>query len=138
MKKIIFYFLLLLALFSACSKKKQIIPKPNNLIPYDTMTVIMSETFLIEGMLYYLPPDSDRTASALSVYSDLFARYNISKDQFISSVRYYLADKTTSEELLTKVAQIVEAKKDEFNRQNENMLELDNQNLNPNNEISFQ
>lgn len=116
MKKIVIFFLYLLVitLVTSCHKGKQT-EKPDDLISYDKMTQIISETYIIESILYFLPQDSDKINVSRSMYYDLFVTKNhITKEQYISSINYYLADKNTSDKLLKDVQKIIAARRDEM------------------------
>ena len=125
MKKITFYTLIILFLLPACKKKISTL-KPENLINNVTLAEIISESYLIESMLYHLPYDSNRTTMTQSFYCELFQKYNVTKDQYVNSVKYYFTDKNMANELLTKAAQILDEKKEEFNRLNDSILRSNN------------
>lgn len=91
-------------LLNGCQKKK-VMPPPPDLIPYDSMVVILEKTFIIESIIYYTPPDSDRLSATRTLYADLFNQYGITKEQYISSINYYLADKSRAEQLLRDVSE---------------------------------
>jgi hypothetical protein len=97
-------------LLSACNKK-QLMPKPNNLIPYDKMVDIMAESYVIESMVYYLSPDSDKVTITRSLYSNLFNEYNITNDQFRTSIKYYLAEKSSADKILQSVSENIAEKR---------------------------
>lgn len=102
--------LLITVLFCACNKK-QLTPKPDHLIPFDKMVNVMAESYVIESMVYYLPPDSDKTTITRSLYSDLFTKNKITKDQFNASIKYYLAEKTSAERILNAVSNKIDQKR---------------------------
>jgi hypothetical protein len=97
-------------LLSACNKK-QLMPKPDNLIPYDKMVNVMAESYVIESMVYYLPPDSDKVTITRSLYSNLFNKYKITNFQFTSSIKYYLAEKTSADKILQSVSDNIAEKR---------------------------
>lgn len=78
--------------------------KPDNLIPFDNMVKVISDSYVIESMIYYISPDSDKVSITRSLYSDLFNRYNITKEQYTSSIKYYLAEKSSADKLLKSVS----------------------------------
>lgn len=103
--KIGLIFLVIPFLFMNGCQKKKVMPPPPNLIPYDSMVVILEKTFIIESIIYYTPPDSDRLSATRTLYADLFNQYGITKEQYISSINYYLADKSRAEQLLRDVSE---------------------------------
>lgn len=102
--------LVITVLLSACNKK-QLMPKPSNLIPYDMMVNVMAESYVIESMVYYLSPDSDKVTITRSLYSNLFNKYNITNDQFRTSIKYYLAEKSSADKILKSVSDNISEKR---------------------------
>lgn len=109
-KHTLIVFFAIIVLFSACNKK-QLMPKPDDLIPYDKMVNVMAESYVIESMVYYLSPDSDKVTITRSLYSNLFNKYNISNDQFRTSIMYYLAEKSSAEKILKSVSENISEKR---------------------------
>ena len=103
---------------NGCQKKK-VMPPPPNLIPYDSMVVILEKTFIIESIIYYTPPDSDRLSATRTLYADLFNQYGITKEQYISSINYYLADKSRAEQLLRDVSEKINETKSKLIHEDE-------------------
>ncbi|HNY62967.1 MAG TPA: DUF4296 domain-containing protein [Bacteroidales bacterium] len=120
--KIGLVFLLIPFLFMNGCQKKKVVPPPPDLIPYDSMVVILEKTFIVESIVYYTPPDSDRLSVTRALYADLFNQYGITKEQYISSINYYLAEKSRAEQLLRDVTEKINETKsklipeDEANR----------------------
>lgn len=103
--------LLFLALVLCACNKKQLTPRPDNLIEFEKMVDIMAESYVIESMVYFLPPDSDKTTITRSLYSDFFLKNNITKDQYNASIKYYLAEKNSAELLLKNVSDKIDQKR---------------------------
>ena len=102
-------------LFSACNSKKQVMEKPDHLINRITLVNILAESYLIESSLHMLPPDSiGRNDLARLYYKDLFDRYNITNEQFESSVAYYISEEKSAEKLLNAAAALIVSKKSEL------------------------
>lgn len=99
-----FIAITLIALLVSGCNKKQLMHKPDNLIPFDNMVKVISDSYVIESMIYYISPDSDKVSITRSLYSDLFNRYNITKEQYTSSIKYYLAEKSSADKLLKSVS----------------------------------
>lgn len=106
----IWLLIIVIVLLNACNKK-QLTPKPGNLIPYENIVDIMAESYIIESMVYYLPPDSDKTAITRSLYSNLFVKNDITKDQYNASIKYYLAEKNSADQLLKAVSEKIDQKR---------------------------
>jgi hypothetical protein len=87
--------------------KKQIREKPVNLLSYEKVTEMVTDISLVESIVYLLPPDSDRLRVSREMYSTLFSGYGVDKDQFISSLSYYLADEDQSLKMLNTVEENV-------------------------------
>ena len=118
--KIGLVFLVISFMFLNGCQKKRVVPPPPNLIPYDSMVVILEETFIIESIVYYTPPDSDRLSVTRSLYADLFKQHGITKEQYVSSINYYLADKERAEDLLRSVTDRINVKKSKIVPEDEN------------------
>ena len=87
----IFLFVVLICFVSACNKK-QLQKKPENLISTDKITDIISDILLIESMINTIPADSNKMQMINTYYSDLFKRYNVTKEEFEESIDYYLSN----------------------------------------------
>ena len=104
-----------LACLSGCNSKKQVMEKPDHLINRITLVNILAESYLIESSLHMLPPDSiGRNDLARLYYKDLFDRYNITNEQFESSVAYYISEEKSAEKLLNAAAALIVSKKSEL------------------------
>lgn len=105
--------LLILTLFSGCRKTVQT-ERPADLIPYEKMVDVTTEAYIIESMIYFLPPDSDKVGLSRSMYYHMFDENNISKEQYVSSINYYLAEKKSAEKFLRAVQDEISVKRDDY------------------------
>lgn len=116
MKRTYLWILLIpIMLLAAGCHKKQVQKKPDNLISRNNMVKIIAECYIIESIVSYNPEDTikrlDRTRA---YYKDLFNRYNITREQFHSSVQYYMGDEDQASKILTEAADLVTQKKKEL------------------------
>lgn len=118
--KIGLVFLVISFMFLNGCQKKKVVPPPPNLIPYDSMVVILEKTFIIESIVYYTPPDSNRLSVTRSLYADLFDQYGLTKEQYVSSINYYLSDKERAKELLRDITDRINKKKSKLIPEDEN------------------
>lgn len=112
---ITFTLLTTIALLTGCDNKKQMMKKPDNLINRITLVNILADSYLIESTLQMTPPDSiSKEELARQYYKDLFERYQITSEQFESSVTYYISEEKSAEKLLNDAATLIVSKKTEM------------------------
>ena len=103
------------ALFSGCKSKKQVMEKPDKLINRVTLVNILAESYLIESTLQMTPKDSIKKEDlARLYYKDLFDRYQITNEQFESSIAYYISEEKSAEKLLNDASALIVSKKSEM------------------------
>lgn len=101
--------------FTACNSKKLVMEKPDHLINRITLVNILAESYLIESTLQLTTPDSiGKSDLARLYYKDLFDRYQITNEQFESSVAYYISEEKSAEKLLNDAAALIVSKKSEL------------------------
>lgn len=100
-------------LIVSCNKTIQT-EKPSDLIPYNQMIDITTQAYIIESMLYFLPPDSDKVTISRSMYYNMFEENKISKEQYVSSINYYLAEKKSAEKFLRAVQDKISIQRDKY------------------------
>ena len=105
---------------AGCNDKKKVMKKPAHLINRITLVNILAESYLIESTLQMTAPDSiGKDELARRYYKDLFDRYHITREQFESSVAYYVSEEKSAEKLLNDASALI------VNKKNEMMLETD-------------
>ncbi|MBR4918017.1 MAG: DUF4296 domain-containing protein [Bacteroidales bacterium] len=116
MKKTFLYILLIpLVLFSAGCHKKQVQKRPDNLINRSTMANILAEAYIIESLITLNPDDTlNNVESARGYYHDLFERYHVTREQFNTSMQYYMGDEDAAKKLVIDANAILMAKKKEL------------------------
>lgn len=115
MKRIIIVILCgILMLCCGCKSKKQVLDKPEGLIPRSTMVEIIAECYMIEGTIETAPEGQNRADLTRSYYKDLFKRYNITKEQFVNSVNYYVSEESSAKKLLSDASDLVMKKRKEL------------------------
>lgn len=95
--------------------KKQVLKKPDNLISRNTIVNIIAECYIIESVVGYNPSDTvNRYISTKAYYKDLFDRYNITREQFNASIKYYMGDEDQADKILSEASTLVAKKKKEM------------------------
>ena len=105
---------------AGCNDKKKVMKKPPHLINRITLVNILAESYLIESTLQMTVPDSiGKDELTRRYYKDLFDRYHITREQFESSVAYYVSEEKSAEKLLNDASALI------INKKNEMILEND-------------
>ena len=103
MKKSLLFLFMILAVFITACNKKQLQKKPEDLIPANKMTAIVSDILLIENTLNMLPADSNKLQMTNIYYHYLFTHYDVTKKQFQKSIDYYLSNEYDAEKMFKLV-----------------------------------
>ncbi len=114
MKKAIFSIIaLIILLTTSCDRKQQELPA--DLIPRDKMKDIIVDAWILENSIQFWYKDSDKLDSiAAGLYTDLFEKYDISKEQFINSSEFYLHNEANAEGFVKECIQRLDERRDEF------------------------
>lgn len=100
---------------TGCRDKKQMMEKPDNLINRISLVNILAESYMIESTLHLSAEDSiGKDELARRYYKDLFDRYQITNEQFESSIAYYVSEEKSAEKLLNDASAIITNKKNEL------------------------
>lgn len=118
MNKLSYICILLFAfitLLTGCKDKKRVMEKPDNLINRITLVNILADSYLIESTLQVTPTDTvHKDELSRRYYKDLFDRYHITRDQFESSIAYYISEEKSAEKLLNDASAMIVNKKREI------------------------
>ena len=116
MKKSFLYILLIpLVLLATGCNKKQVQKRPDNLINRSTLANILAEAYIIESLITLNPEDTiNNVVSSRGYYHDLFERYHITREQFNTSMQYYMGDEDAANKLVNEANAILMAKKKEM------------------------
>jgi hypothetical protein len=108
-------FIAFFILMVGCNDKKRVMEKPDNLINRITLVNILAESYLIESTLQVTPTDTvHKDELSRRYYKDLFDRYHITRDQFESSIAYYISEEKSAEKLLNDASAMIVNKKREI------------------------
>lgn len=114
MKKLLI-ILSILALISTSCKSKETSTKPENLIPQDSLTFIVAESYLIEAQIHEgIRNYQEQCNATRMLYDELFKKHNITQEGFEQSVQYYLSDKELAEPFLRECDSILATMKEDF------------------------
>lgn len=101
--------------FVGCNDKKRVMEKPDHLINRITLVNILAESYLIESTLQVSPTDTIlKDELARRYYKELFDRYHITREQFESSLAYYISEEKSAEKLLNDASAMIVNKKREI------------------------
>lgn len=116
MKKSYLWLLLIpIMMLAAGCHKKQVQKKPDNLISRNTMVKILADCYVIESIVSFNPADTlNRYQSTKAYYKELFNRYQITREQFNTSLQYYMGDEDQSSKILSEASELVAKKKKEM------------------------
>ncbi|MBR4136210.1 MAG: DUF4296 domain-containing protein [Bacteroidales bacterium] len=103
MKRLATILIALLTLCTACHKKQVVADKPDNLINRKKMVEILTDSYLAEAYIYASMDSVSIEDLTLKLYKDIFDRHQITKDQFIQSMEYYISDKELLQKMLEEV-----------------------------------
>lgn len=90
--------------------------KPDNLISRISLVNILAESYIIESSLHLSPNNDSITKDELArrYYKELFDRYQITNEQFESSIAYYVSEEKSAEKLLNDASAIIINKRNEL------------------------
>lgn len=89
--------------------------KPETVIPYDSLTHIVAEAYLIEAQIHEgVRKHKDQRDASLMLYDELFKKYNTTQEKFEQSVQYYLSDKELAEPFIRKCDSVLITMKENF------------------------
>ena len=116
MKRLL-YILTAIALVccTSCKSKKQVLDKPEGLINRSTMVKIIADSYIIESTVHLnSDPTINKGELAKIYYKELFQRYNITREQFVSSINYYVSEESSAEKLLSDASKLIEKKRESY------------------------
>ncbi|MBO6523884.1 MAG: DUF4296 domain-containing protein [Balneolaceae bacterium] len=79
--------ILITVVFAGCNKK-ELVPKPENLIPEKTYVKVITELQLLDAWIY----TSEEVTNPDSIMLEMFTYYGITETQFEQSHAYYQSD----------------------------------------------
>lgn len=98
-----------------CHNKKQVLDKPDNLINRNTMVKIIAECYIIESTVHTAPDSVNKIAETRTYYREMFNRYKITREQFSTSMDYYLSEQSTADKLLKDASDLIAKQRKELN-----------------------
>ncbi|WP_200976111.1 DUF4296 domain-containing protein [Echinicola sp. 20G] len=111
MKKLIFFFVLVLGCLS-CRDDKQ----PKYLLSEDEMVGIMVDIHMAEGLASSLPVSYDSSKKLYPMFENrVFEKHQVADTTYTKSLEYYLRDAEKMEELYARVIDSLNVKEKEGN-----------------------
>ncbi|MDR2979716.1 MAG: DUF4296 domain-containing protein [Bacteroidales bacterium] len=91
---------LFLCLSVSCHKK-QLQEKPDHLVPYHKLVDMVAYSYIIESDALLMPDRSDsaKQFNSATLYESLFDKYDVTKEQYATSVEFYLKDEDQANKL---------------------------------------
>lgn len=82
--------LFLLGLLASCEVKREEFPVPKNLIPKDSMTLILKDMMVLENYIANTHPEINVSPDLMKKSGDsLLSTYRVSPERYESSFQYY-------------------------------------------------
>lgn len=82
------------------------------LIEREMMIQLLTESYIVEGVIFTSPSDMNKSALTRHLYAELFEKYNITSKEFEYAIRYYCKNKEKSKILLDEVKLALENQRD--------------------------
>lgn len=115
MKRLLYILIaIVLVCFASCKSKKQVLDKPEGLINRSTMVKIIADSYIIESTVHLSADTISKSELAQKYYKELFQRYNITREQFVSSINYYVSEESSAEKLLSDASKLIEKKRESY------------------------
>jgi len=114
MKRLALILIVLTTFCTSCHKKQVVADKPGDLIGRKEMVDVLTETYLAEAFVYaYLDSVTLEESQNLTAafYNDIYKRHNITKQQFITSMEYYVSDNELIQKMLDEVMTNIQQQK---------------------------
>lgn len=111
---ILLYGCLLLIGFSACSKNQANIP--SNIIPKDSMVLIMSDIHIAEAAVKTAAADTNYKLNIKTFYDHIYKKYNTTDSNFNKSLKFYTDNPALLEEIYQKIAEEMSRKEAEVSK----------------------
>lgn len=113
---ILLFILLATLLMFGCHNKRQVQEKPDHLISRNTMVNLIADCYIIESSIQTLTGDTiDKNTLSRQYYKELFNRYGVTREQFISSVEYYIGEESSAEKILSDASDVIVRKRKALN-----------------------
>lgn len=96
--------LIFLVIFSSCSPKADLsFDKPKNLLPEDSMVLVLKELMVLENHVQSTYPGNFMQNGMGKTGDELLKKYHISFPRFTQSFRYYASDQDKMEQIYTTI-----------------------------------
>lgn len=114
--RLLIILLAMLGTLTGCYNKSQIQEKPDNLIPRDKMVNLIAESYIIESIVHTTTNDTvSKVELTKEYYRELFNRYHVTRNQYVTSIEYYVSEESSAEKLLSDASSIITKKKKALN-----------------------
>lgn len=113
-RQLLLFLSFLILMVSSCGQKeKDIIPA--DVIPREQMVDIMVDAWFLESVIHNTIKDYERLDPVTtSMYAEFFKEHDISKEQFVHSIEYYMRDNDEAQAFVEECSKRFEERKEEF------------------------
>jgi len=108
MNKTCLFILVLLILIGCFACKSNANYKKSDILPLDTVAVIVADCFFLEGEIHAKHWKYSAQDYSLVKYDSFFEKHGITKEVYVQNVRYYFLNKKYAEKIMSKVDELVE------------------------------
>jgi len=108
MKKTSFFKWIFLFLIVCCACSSLTKNRSSNILPLDSVAVMLAECFIMEGEIFTYQWTYNTTDYSFVQYDSFFRKHEITPEIFMQNVRYYLTHKKYADEVMEKASNIVD------------------------------
>lgn len=94
--------ILLVFMCFACQRNPKLIT-PARLLPVDSLTQMVAEMYMIDGLIFALEGKEDMEALTYEQYSPLFQRYSMTPEQLSANIEFYFLQDSIREYIIREV-----------------------------------
>ena len=101
-------FTLTFLILTVCFACKHANHRKSDILPLDTVAVIVADCFFLEGEIHVKQWSHDIKDYSSVKYDLFFEKHDITKEIFVENVRYYFLDNKYADHIMNKVDELVE------------------------------
>ncbi len=123
------FFLML----QSCNRKKNeaiTMESSENIIKRENLTLIIKDALLLEAALYFKANQgADIKTMTTIYYNELFRKHNTDRNQFFSSIKYFVQNGNEDDNFFTEVINIITVESDSVKKENASIVIEKKENL---------
>jgi hypothetical protein len=107
--------IVVLLILSACKAEIKSIPKPDDVIPRDSLVIVLEDMMLLEGHVQSKYPQITQFHKVMRKSGDkLLAKYHMTYDRYSRSIDYYGSDQQEMQDIYNEVLESMNRKMNEL------------------------